>query len=274
MYHRVATTASDPHELCVSPQRFAEQLELLHSAGEIMPLRDLARAGRPRRGLAVAVTFDDGYADNALAAVPLLEAHDAPATVFVIAGEVGSGRPFWWDRLGAALLGDGNPTDERLREYWSTWERLRVLSAEDIERELESLSDGADGAAGRPLSEAELRSLGTGPVEIGAHTVSHPSLTALPPDEQEAEISGGRARLEELLGRRIESFAYPYGDYDSTTVRLVRKAGFTLGCTIHENPLSRFSSRFRLPRLAARNWTADELERRLAAWTGDLALRR
>jgi len=262
MYHRVATAEADPLELCVAPERFREQLELLGSLGEIVPLETLVR-DRRGHGLKVAVTFDDGYADNALAAAPLLAAEDASATVFVVAGAVGSARPFWWDRL-AALIYDGDGTG-----YWSAWERLRKLPADRIEQELESL-EAVHGAAkvdvgSRPVSEDELLSLAGGPVEIGGHTVSHPSLPALPEASRREEIATGRERLESLLGRPITTFAYPYGDYDVATVRLVRTAGFRLACTIHENQLSRFSSPHLLPRYAVRDWPAEELERRVTA---------
>jgi len=254
MYHRVATAEHDPLELCVAPDRFAEHVELLQSLGRIGPLAEITRA-KPN-GLTVAITFDDGYADNARAAAPLLEARDAPATVFVVAGAVDSGRAFWWDRL-AGLVG--------LDEYWPLWDRLRVLPAERIEEELEALGPAPD-PGGRPMSADELAALAAGPVEIGAHTLTHPSLPALPPEEQGREIAGSRRWLEELAGRRIEAFAYPYGDYDAATVRLVKRSGFRSACTIHENRLSRFSSVFLLPRYAVRDWPADELERRLASW--------
>lgn len=264
MYHRVATAEADPLELCVAPERFREQLELLGSLGEIVPLETLVR-DRRSHGLKVAVTFDDGYADNALAAAPLLAAADASATVFVVAGAVGSARPFWWDRL-AALVYDGDGS-----AYWGAWERLRKLPADRIEQELESL-EAVHGAAkvdagSRPMSEDELLSLAGGPVEIGGHTVSHPSLPALPEASRRVEIATGREQLESLIGRPIATFAYPYGDYDVATVRLVRTAGFRLACTIHENQLSRFSSPHLLPRYAVRDWTADELERRVTGWS-------
>jgi peptidoglycan/xylan/chitin deacetylase (PgdA/CDA1 family) len=254
MYHRVASPDVDPLELCVAPERFAEQLELLQSLGRILPLDEIA--GVKKNGPAFALTFDDGYADNALVADPLLRAHDAPATAFVVAGAVGSGRAFWWDRL-AAVVG--------LPEYWREWERLRVLPAERIEEELEAL-DAPDGADGRPLGEDELRTLASGPVEIGAHTLTHPSLPALGSEDRRREIAGSRTRLEELVGRKLDAFAYPYGDYDPATVRLVKRSGFRTACTIHENRLSRLSSSFLLPRFAVRDWHADELERRLASW--------
>ena len=249
MYHRVATVEHDPLELCVAPERFAEHLELLRSLGEIVPLREITRA-RPKQP-AFAITFDDGYSDN-----KVLAEHDAPATVFVVAGAVGSGRAFWWDRL-AALVG--------LDDYWPLWERLRVLPAGRIEEELEALGPAPE-VEGRPLSEEELVALAASPVEIGAHTLTHPSLPALGPEERCREIDGSRRRLEELTGRPLNAFAYPYGDYDSATVRLVKRSGFRSACTIHENRLSRFSSKFLLPRYPVRDWPADELERRLASW--------
>jgi peptidoglycan/xylan/chitin deacetylase (PgdA/CDA1 family) len=254
MYHRVAIAEHDPLELCVAPERFAEHLELLGSVGRIVPLAQITRDGG--NGLTVAITFDDGYADNSLVAAPLLEKRDAPATVFAVAGAVGSGRPFWWDRL-AALVG--------LDEYWPLWDRLRRLSASRIEEELEALGPAPE-VDGRPMSEDELAALAAGPVEIGAHTLTHPSLPGLSAEDRRREIAGGRKRLEELAGRRVDAFAYPYGDYDAATVRLVKRSGFRTACTIHENRLSRLSSAFLLPRFPVRDWSADELEQRLATW--------
>jgi peptidoglycan/xylan/chitin deacetylase (PgdA/CDA1 family) len=260
MYHRVANVSSDPLELCVAPERFGEQLRLLQTVGEIVPLARLV-AESPRNGPMVAITFDDGYADNALQAAPLLKEHDAHATVFVVAGAVGSRSPFWWDRLAALVSRE---------EYWPHWERLRRLPAERIEEEVSALERGRTGAqvdpGARPVSEDELAALDAGPVEIGAHTLTHPSLPSFGERERRREIAGSRDRLAELLGRPPDAFAYPYGDYDRATVRLVEQSGFRLACTIHENRVSRLSSRLQLPRYAVRDWPADELERRLAGW--------
>lgn len=254
MYHRVAAAEHDPLELCVAPERFAEHLDLLQSLGRIVPLAEITRV--KANGLTVAITFDDGYADNALVAAPLLGQRDASATVFVVAGAVGSGSAFWWDRL-AAVVG--------IEDYWPLWEKLRVLPAERIEEELETLGPVPE-VDGRPMSEEELAGLAESPVEIGAHTLTHPSLPALPAEARRREIEGSRRWLEELIGRPLEAFAYPYGDYDAATVRLVKRSGFRSACTIHENRLSRLSSAFLLPRYPVRDWPADELERRLRTW--------
>ena len=151
-----------------------------------------------------------------------------------------------------------------------SWERLRRLPVPEVEEELASLErehgPGAPTDGARPVSEAELASLASGPVEIGGHTITHPSLPVLRLDEQEREIADGRARLEELLGRPPETFSYPYGDYDDATVRLVEQAGFRLACSVVEGSVSRDSPPFLLPRYAVRDWPAKELERRLATW--------
>jgi len=109
MYHRVAEGFSDPWSLCVSPQRFAQQLEVLRKHTEIMPLQGLVEAvdrdviARPT----VAVTFDDGYADNLYNAQPLLERYGIPATVFVTTGYLSNAHEFWWDELDRILLQPG-----------------------------------------------------------------------------------------------------------------------------------------------------------------------
>ena len=107
MYHRIAQDDLDPWHLCVSPNNFAAQMELLRRERRPMRLDDLTselEQGRCPRG-AVVVTFDDGYRDNLLAALPVLEAFDVPATVFCTAGVVGGEQAFWWDQLAGLLLG-------------------------------------------------------------------------------------------------------------------------------------------------------------------------
>lgn len=107
MYHRIATVECDPWGLCVSPEAFAAQLEHLRDHYQVLSLPALLAALQsntlPPR--AVAITFDDGYADNHWAARPLLEAYGLPATFFIATGYIGQHREFWWDELERALLG-------------------------------------------------------------------------------------------------------------------------------------------------------------------------
>ncbi|MDF5725063.1 MAG: polysaccharide deacetylase family protein [Rhizonema sp. PD37] len=106
MYHRVTEVQSDPWSICVSPQRFAQHMEVLRSTGRVVPLQQLNQTlqqGNPR--WQIAVTFDDGYADNLYNAKPLLEYYGIPATMFLTSGYTEHKRDLWWDELDQLLLG-------------------------------------------------------------------------------------------------------------------------------------------------------------------------
>jgi peptidoglycan/xylan/chitin deacetylase (PgdA/CDA1 family) len=106
LYHRVSELESDPQRLAVTPDRFSKHLEVIASHFTPVGLRPLVE--HARRGTlpprAVAVTFDDGYADNLENAKPLLERWNVPATLFVATSYVGGAREFWWDELERLLL--------------------------------------------------------------------------------------------------------------------------------------------------------------------------
>jgi len=107
MYHKVdAIVPRDPvgRDLTVEPRAFAAQLQWLRAHGirtlTAAALVDaLARGERPRRS--VVLTFDDGYADAATTALPLLRAARATATFYVSSGYVGTPRHLSWKQIRA-----------------------------------------------------------------------------------------------------------------------------------------------------------------------------
>ena len=122
----------------------------------------------------------------------------------------------------------------------------------------------------RMLTEPELLSLLHDPlIDLGAHTVTHPLLSALPPDAQHAEISTSKSTLECLLGRPIHTFAYPFGcrrDYTSDSVSAVKYSGFACACSNFIGKVTPDTDPHQLPRLLIRNWPADEFRARLTQW--------
>lgn len=87
---------------------------------------------------------------------------------------------------------------------------------------------------GQILSGDEIRELAGRGIAIGGHTLTHPRLSALRPEDQEREIVGCKSELEQILGGPVAAFAYPYGsalDYDAATVERVRRAGYTVACS-------------------------------------------
>ena len=102
MYHRVAEADLDPHNLAVSPSHFREHLSVLRKLTSPRRLLEIVDNWSDSNS-GVAVTFDDGYADNLFEAVPALEAEEIPATIFVSTGMLGR-EGFWIDRLARCLL--------------------------------------------------------------------------------------------------------------------------------------------------------------------------
>jgi len=107
------------------------------------------------------------------------------------------------------------------------------------------------GEADSLMNESQIRDWLAAGHWIGAHTCTHPRLSRLPRDRAREEITAGRKKLEDRFGIPVEHFAYPYGDYDDTTVELVREAGFKTACTMH-----RGINLTETPALELKRWTA------------------
>jgi peptidoglycan/xylan/chitin deacetylase (PgdA/CDA1 family) len=119
----------------------------------------------------------------------------------------------------------------------------------------------------RPLSLEEAVALAKGDlVEVGAHTVTHPALSTLPGASQRDEILQSKARLEEIVGCPVTSFAYPYGDVSAETAGIVREAGFARACSTGAGLVELSTDPFQLPRRYVQDWDGEAFSRRLSRW--------
>jgi peptidoglycan/xylan/chitin deacetylase (PgdA/CDA1 family) len=302
-YHRIEDTPQDPYAISVRPRHFAEQLEALSRYAHVMPLPDLVRALRndslPPR--AVAVTFDDGYADNLYHAKPLLERYQVPATVFVATGQLG--REFWWDELERVLfspvtlprefhvpmggsvrewtLNDAAASPQRRgatrsrRHFLLTVHKLLMpLSPEERHRAIAELRIWAgfepdSRPIHRCLTPEELHELTTGGlVDVGAHTVTHPALSGLTTAAQRMEIQQSKMHLETLLGQPVMSFSYPNGSASPQAVVNVRESGFNCACASHKDVVFQGTDPFCLPRFWMPDRDGGTISRWLTMWLG------
>jgi peptidoglycan/xylan/chitin deacetylase (PgdA/CDA1 family) len=126
MYHRVHDAVVDPWGLCVSPERFADQIAALRDQATVVPLSALSGPFIDLPERTVVITFDDGYVDNLSHALPVLEAGQTPATLFVATAHMDRANDeFWWDRLESAVLSVGSLPDRlelTLPDGQRTWE--------------------------------------------------------------------------------------------------------------------------------------------------------
>lgn len=287
-YHRVTELAVDPQLLAVAPDNFREQLRYLQ---EHYPLVRFEDEWSGITAPSVAVTFDDGYADNAREALPILEEVGVPATFFVSSGSVGSLQEFWWDELERVLLGERDYpesftlSDPRQGGSWPTGSparraalyarlhrMLREAAPQLREQWLAQLRgwarlDPGGREQNRPLSLAELQRLAASRwATIGAHGVSHTPLSSLSKEKQREEILCSKRQLEGMVGSPVQVFSYPYGrkrDYDAASVRICREAGFLKSAANFRGQARRWSDPYQLPRQLVRNWDRAEFGARM-----------
>ena len=195
MYHMIS-----PHRpgakfngLRVTPERFEAQLAWLKREGwHLFTISELWEQWDTLPAKSVAITFDDGYADNLHNALPLLAKSDASATIYMVV--------------------------DRHDRDWSTAKKTHHNTGE-LAREPK-------------LNDEELQRLvASGRIEIGSHTLTHINLRTTAADNKRRELTESRRLLQAQTGQAVTSFAYPFGIYGDEDVALAREAGYTTAVT-------------------------------------------
>lgn len=267
-----------------------QQLAHIRKQYRVIPLAELGRAlaeDRPLPPRTVALTVDDGYANFARWALPLLREFEIPATLFVITDLVERGDWLWYDEFQYVCCHATSVGELRPEQCQATAATLKRLPPSERDSEVKRFADAAGVAIPKtPPAEAalltwnELRDVAAdGLVEIGAHTRTHPILSTLSDEAAAAEIRGSRDLIRARLGVESVTFCYPNGlagDYGETNTRQVAAAGYVCATASHCGLVTPQANRFALPRLGATNDFNlfrklldgfEHLQRRL--WSGD-----
>ncbi|WP_219118163.1 polysaccharide deacetylase family protein [Janthinobacterium sp. UMAB-56] len=249
IYHRVLARPDPLFPGEVDAAQFERQLRLLKRFYTPLPLgaavQRLQDGSLPPR--AACITFDDGYADNAQVALPLLQRHGVHATFFIATGYLDGGQ-MWNDTVIAAVRQAAGPVldlrahalgtlpvaslAQRQAAIATLLERLKYLPFARRQQLAMHIRRQAGATAGPPamLSTAQLRQLHAAGMELGAHTASHPILSTLPERAARLDIANGKGQLESLIQAPVTLFAYPNGkvgrDYGAPHVAMVQNLGF------------------------------------------------
>lgn len=124
----------------------------------------------------------------------------------------------------------------------------------------------------RLLTWPDLRRLAEDGIEIGAHTATHASLPGLSENRMRAEILGSKERLERGLERPVRTFAYPYGEYDTSCEEVAEDAGFWGACGVEPGLNTLGTPSYALRRVEIHG-TLPLFRFLLALWVGDTRLR-
>ncbi len=279
-YHAItegpeAVTYAGP-EICLPVAAFRLQAAFLRRAYSVVSVDELVHAvvrGGKLPPRAVAITFDDGYADNHHLAFPVLRRLGLAATVYVATGTLDGGPPLWMAALrtlvlharGERLAVPGvesivlGPLAERGAAVRTLTRALVPLPAAERAACIAAAATGAgvdlDAAlAGTMLSWAEVRELAQAGWTIGAHTVSHLNVALAPGDEAATEIAASRDAIAARVGAPILHFAYTntggWHRYFSTEAAAVlRRLGFASGVTSQPGALQPGANVYLLPRI-------------------------
>lgn len=211
LYHMVRepVKGSRWNGLRVSPTAFDAQLGWLKRNGfRFFTVAELlAQPTPPAR--AVAITFDDGYADNLVHALPILQKHGARATLFLVCD-----RHRDWSANKKAHHNDGELGRER------------KLSDAEVKTLLDS-----------------------GCIELASHTLTHVNLLNVEPAVRQQEITDSKAQLEQQYGQTITGFAYPFGLYSALDCDAVKQAGYHYATTTETGIGIDAYDRYQLPRV-------------------------
>lgn len=249
IYHRVLARPDPLFPGEVDAVLFERQLRLLKRFYTPLPLSEavqrLQDGSLPPR--AACVTFDDGYADNAQVALPLLQRHGLHATFFIATGYLDGGQ-MWNDTVIEAVRQAPGPVLDLCEHALGTLpvaslaqrqaaiatllgqlKYLPFARRQQLAMHIRRLAGATAGPPGM-LSTAQLRQLHAAGMALGAHTASHPILSTLPDHVAQLDIANGKRQLESLIQAPVTLFAYPNGkagrDYGAPHVAMLHRLGF------------------------------------------------
>ncbi|MDO8298810.1 polysaccharide deacetylase family protein [Lacisediminimonas sp.] len=258
MLHRVQADSREDfrpnRDMAVSPEfleRFiADAQQRGHTFVSLDRICDALQAGTGRQLLAL--TFDDGYRDNFTLAYPMLKRLGIPFTVYVTTSFPDDEAILWWYAIEQMLqqqdeiaLADGSvlpcrSSQEKLDAFVSLRQLIMALPVDRLGDRVNALFEHASFdwrniCAAQALRWTDIDELASDPlVSIGAHTVSHPVLCALPEEQVRAEMRDGRERIEAHIGAPVTHFCYPFGSRNEVGARefeLARQLGFKTATT-------------------------------------------
>jgi peptidoglycan/xylan/chitin deacetylase (PgdA/CDA1 family) len=290
LYHRVTQLETDPQLLSVTPENFDIQLSYLKKNHVVLLIDELKYHLENKKKLparSVAMTFDDGYADNYCEALPILEKHQLQALFYIATGTLNTPNEFWWDAVERiVLLSENEPLQDQLilnekpfdfknlnhtkRKliYDALLPQFRKMLSSKREKKINELSTIFDSivprASHRAMTFDELKKMSDSKsVIVGAHTHLHPSLAALSYNEQLNEIKASKEILENKLQQNIVHFSFPFGtinDFNADTLKICNQLNFEMVAANIPYITHSGTDKMQFPRFLVRNWNATQFK--------------
>jgi peptidoglycan/xylan/chitin deacetylase (PgdA/CDA1 family) len=258
-YHSIAENPQTTDHIfgaSLSLAHFEEHMKTLARKFHPISLEDVLHfvsSGRELHSSAVAVTFDDGFADNYEVALPVLTRYGIPASFYIMVDAVESGTLPWYCRVRFAFHATNkvewkdemsgrsfrlDKPEERAAARSLVWDAGARLTGNPQRQFVEGVEaslgiEPLDAPHGYMMTWEQVRGLRKAGHIVGAHTLSHPNVAQVSRDEARSEITESKRQLEEKVGGAIEHFSYPHPAlnpcWSPQTVEITREAGFKSG---------------------------------------------
>ena len=269
--------------ICISPEAFDAHVQYLTAHYRILRLEDAAARLREGQALppnAVAITFDDGYADN-LGAARTLAKYGATATFYLTAGCLHGGEPFWPSELrylvravraDRLVLRAGHVAVDldmtapgaratAVKRLTKTFKGHPIAVREELRAQLRRLAGNPAPEARVMLTWDEVREMHRLGMTIGSHTMTHPNLPNAGVGDARRELTSARARLEAEVQAPVTMFSYPNGGaerYMTPEIKaIVREIGYEAASTSRNAFAGRYSDVFALERVEVEEELSD-----------------
>jgi len=167
---------------------------------------------------AVIFTVDDGWKENKENLVAIANKYNIPVSIFINTDPIENGKGYWVSYLkhSQQKLGTSH-TVGSIKKLPDTQRKKivsQLVSSIELPREAMTIE--------------ELRSIKNGNISLGAHTLSHPFLVNCTKEDSKNEISGSKEKLENWLGTKVDTFAYPFGSFGEREIEYVKSAGYKM----------------------------------------------
>ncbi|MBA6290443.1 polysaccharide deacetylase family protein [Colwellia sp. MB3u-4] len=257
-YHRIGDmnkSPFDPNVFSCTEELFEKHIQFYNDTFCVISVDDLINIINKNEFIHkkyALITFDDGYIDNYSIAFPILKKYCTPAAFFIATNHLDSPGIPWWDEIAwiirhskVALIKfcDWNEAIDistgtitlNIRTILKKIKQDKMRSMEDKIKELENIcqSKMTDNARDTKLfmDWEQVKEMSESRMHIGSHTLSHNILSHLSKKQQNEEIVLSKKRIEEKLGIKVTSFAYPVGGkaaFTEDSKLLVEQANYEL----------------------------------------------
>ncbi len=230
MYHHVNPNKGDM--VTVTPETFEGQMSFLKRAGytsiSIRELEQYLSGTLILRERAVVITFDDGWLDNYVYALPVLARYGIKATVFTVTD--------WIEGATAA-----NRNSHRAQGGIPAHSRAKSL-----------IKSGR--FSGVIMNWGDVRAMmETGLVDFYSHTKTHPACHNLTDEVLETELKGSRDAIENRLGRPCPYLCWPYGKYSESAINIAKDLGYRAIFTTRHGVAKPGTDPLRIPRIVVKD---------------------